>query len=221
VLIAHGQALVRAGLCAQMAQHGEWYVCGTATKTQEALALSERTNPRLALIGAAFDGISGAELAQTLRQRLPQLGIVLLGNTSDPTAILRALQAGVAAVVPPDVTWDELHGVMTGVAEGRFLINDQIVTNPELAQAVFAHVRRGGQDTGLFSPLNAREREILDLIARGQNTKAMANQLALSERTVKEYVGDILRKLGVQDRLQAVMKAIKHGWITIGDEGRS
>jgi DNA-binding NarL/FixJ family response regulator len=100
------------------------------------------------------------------------------------------------------------------VAVGKYPINDRILDDSDLAQAVFAQVRQG-RDLDMFCPLTTQELRVLDLIANGKSTKELAQHLAISEYTVKEYIANILRKLGVPDRLQAVMAAIKHGWITV------
>jgi len=214
VMIAHGQQLVRAGLCAHVAASEGWHITGDTASGHEALAIAARSGTTVAIIGTQLAGITGIEVAAAIRRTHPQIGITLLSHTNDPALIARALQVGASAVLPPTATWTDIEPQLRAVAAGKYPINERILDDPDLAHAVFAQVRQGSE-VGVFCPLSVQELRVLDLIANGRSTKEIAQHLAISEYTVKEYVANMLRKLGVQDRLQAVMAAIKHGWITV------
>jgi DNA-binding NarL/FixJ family response regulator len=108
------------------------------------------------------------------------------------------------------------------VARGEYLINENVLSRPFVATRVLDQFRELSQidqaSDSVFSPLTPREVEILDCVAQGNSNKEIARILSISDQTVKNHITSILRKLAVNDRTQAVIYALRHGWIKLGDD---
>ena len=120
---------------------------------------------------------------------------------------------------------DELIQVIRRVAHGEYIINENVLSRPFVAARVLDKFRELTQTDqaaeSVFSPLTPREVEILDCVAQGNSNKEIARQLGISDQTVKNHITSILRKLAVNDRTQAVVMALKRGWLSIDDEPSS
>src|SRR5205823_688957 len=131
--------------------------------------------------------------------------------------LFEAIRAGAAAYLHKDCEPAELIDAIRKVRNGQFIINEKIFSRPAVASKVLAEFRElsvyGPGSTHVFAPLSPREVQILDNIAQGMTNKEVAYALAISEQTVKNHMSSILRKLSVNDRTQAVVYAIRQGWI--------
>ena len=125
-------------------------------------------------------------------------------------------------VILKDVGPDDLVTIIRRVATGEFLINDKVFAKPAVASRVLKEFRElavyGAEAQPIFAPLSPREVEILDNIAQGMTTKQVAYALSISEQTVKNHMSSILRKLSVNDRTQAVVYAMRQGWIRMPED---
>jgi DNA-binding NarL/FixJ family response regulator len=117
---------------------------------------------------------------------------------------------------------DDLVTIIRRVADGEFLINDKVFSKPAVATRVLKEFRElavyGQEAAPIFAPLSPREVEILDNIAQGMTNKQVAYALTISEQTVKNHMSSILRKLSVNDRTQAVVYAMRQGWIRMPED---
>ena len=132
--------------------------------------------------------------------------------------MIRALRAGVAAYLPRNVPWEDLLKVLQDVRRGDYPINDVVLSQPSIAARVLTEFRSIMKDEdveNIYSPLSPREIEVLDLVAAGRTNKEIAVKLAISNQTVKNHISSILRKLAVNDRTQAVVYAMRRGWIKV------
>ena len=129
---------------------------------------------------------------------------------------------GAAAFILKDVGPDDLVTIIRRVVSGEYLINDKVFSKPAVASRVLKEFRElavYGQDAApIFAPLSPREVEILDNIAQGMTNKQVAYALSISEQTVKNHMSSILRKLSVNDRTQAVVYAMRQGWIRMPED---
>ena len=129
-----------------------------------------------------------------------------------------AIKAGAAAFILKDIGPDDLVTIIRRVNNGEYLINDKVFARPAVASRVLKEFRElavyGQEAAPIFAPLSPREVEILDNIAKGMTNKQVAYSLSISEQTVKNHMSSILRKLSVNDRTQAVVYAMKQGWIS-------
>ena len=143
-------------------------------------------------------------------------------QTEDEDALFDAIKAGAAAFILKDVGPDDLVTIIRRVVAGEYLINDKVFAKPAVASRVLKEFRElavYGQDAApIFAPLSPREVEILDNIAQGMTNKQVAYALSISEQTVKNHMSSILRKLSVNDRTQAVVYAMRQGWIRMPED---
>ena len=184
---------------------------------EEAVARTIETEPDVAVIDADLRPITGTEAASRIRRELPHVGVVILAADDKEETLFEAIRAGAAAYLNKDCEPAELVDAIRRVRAGQFIINEKVFTRPAVASKVLAEFRElsiyGSGAAKIFSPLSPREAQILDSIAEGRTNKEVAYALAISEQTVKNHMSSILRKLSVNDRTQAVVFAMRQGWI--------
>ena len=152
-----------------------------------------------------------------MRRELPHIAVIVLTALEEEQTLFDAIRAGAAAYLKKDCAPEELVDSIRKVRSGQFTINEKIFAKPAVASKVLAEFRElsvyGPGSSHVFAPLSPREVQILDNIAQGMTNKEVAYALAISEQTVKNHMSSILRKLSVNDRTQAVVYAIRQGWI--------
>jgi len=171
---------------------------------------------------ASLPAPGGIETTQRIRRELPATAIVVMAADEDEEALFASIKAGAAAFVVKDISPDDLVHVVRRVSTGEFLINDKVFSKPAVASRVLKEFRElavyGQEAQPIFAPLSPREVEILDNIAQGMTNKQVAYALSISEQTVKNHMSSILRKLAVNDRTQAVVYAMRQGWIKMPED---
>jgi DNA-binding NarL/FixJ family response regulator len=153
---------------------------------------------------------------------VPSTGIIVMAVAEDEDQLFDAIKSGAAAFVLKDISPEDLVTIIRRVRTGEYLINDKVFSRPAVASRVLKEFRElavyGQEAAPIFAPLSPREVEILDNIAKGMTNKQVAYALTISEQTVKNHMSSILRKLSVNDRTQAVVYAMKQGWIKIPED---
>lgn len=223
VIVVDEQPLFRQGICSTLEQMGDCEIIGTSTDEEEILELSRTGNPDVALIDAGLTTADPLEIARQLRHLAPQMAIIILTPSEDEERLFQSIKVGAAAYYTRNITPEELKDAVRRVSHGEYLINDDVLSKPQLASRVLKSFRElsveeeepPGKDT--YSPLSSREVEILDYIAQGNSNKEIAKSLKISDQTVKNHITSILKKLSVNDRTAAVVHALRHGWIKMHD----
>lgn len=223
VLVIDDHPLFRQGIRWTLEDAADIEIIGEAENGQEAIKLAERLTPDVVLVDINLPGLNGLEVARVIKRREPRTGIIVLSVYEDDEQLFQAIKVGAAAYSSKDVSAEALIGFIRGVFQGRYLINDSVLSRPHIANRVLHQFRElaaseDEQTSALFAPLTSREIEILDCIARGLSNKEIANELSISGQTVKNHITSILSKLQVNDRTMAVIYAIKKGWIKMGYE---
>ena len=219
VIIIDEQPLFRQGICSTLEQMGDCVILGTCTDATEVLELVRTGNPDVAIIDAGLTATDALEIARQMRHLAPRMAIIILTPSEDEERLFQAIKVGAAAYYARNITPEELVDAMRRVSRGEYLINDDVLSKPQLASRVLKSFRELAveeEDTAtkdLYSPLSSREVEILDYIARGNSNKEIAKSLKISDQTVKNHITSILKKLSVNDRTAAVVHALRHGWI--------
>jgi DNA-binding NarL/FixJ family response regulator len=197
-------------------------IVGEADDTRSAFDLSVQLSPDIILMDLSLPAPGGIETTQRIKRELPSAGIIVLAVSEDEDALFDAIKAGAAAFILKDVAPDDLVAIIRRVAGGEYLINDKVFAKPAVASRVLKEFRElaiyGQEAAPIFAPLSPREVEILDNIAQGMTNKQVAYALSISEQTVKNHMSSILRKLSVNDRTQAVVYAMRQGWIRMPED---
>ncbi|HEX7949600.1 MAG TPA: response regulator transcription factor [Candidatus Limnocylindrales bacterium] len=222
ILIVDDHALFRVGLANILGREKEFEVIGEADSSRSAIEMAETHNPDVILMDASLPSPGGIETTQRIRRELPATAIVVMASDEDEEALFASIKAGAAAFVVKDISPDDLVHVVRRVSGGEFLINDKVFAKPAVASRVLKEFRElavyGQEAQPIFAPLSPREVEILDNIAQGMTNKQVASALSISEQTVKNHMSSILRKLAVNDRTQAVVYAMRQGWIKMPED---
>jgi two-component system response regulator DegU len=218
VCIISPQSLFRQGVRHSLAGMSGIEITAEAEANDEALSAVESSLPDVVMVDIDAPYDNGLKLARQIRQRLPNIGVIVLTSTPDDDQLFQAIKAQAAAYLSKDITAEELVNTVKRAAKGEHPINESFVSHPKVAEQVLHHFRELplGQGTESFvSPVTSREQEILNYMAKGYLNKQIALALEISEQTVKNHVTSILRKLNANARTQAVVEAIKHGLVSI------
>lgn len=209
LLIVDDHEMVREGLKAMLVSEPDFSIVGDAANAEQALALIERLRPDIALLDIRLPGTSGIEVCRTVTASYPETAVIILTTYTDDNLIAQAVQAGARGFILKDIERFDLKRSIRAVARGEAAID------PKAAVAVLAQLRKAPQANGETAPeqLSSQQLVILRLVAQGLSSREIATQLYLSENTVKGYVQEILHRLGVKNRTEAVMVAVKQGWL--------
>jgi DNA-binding NarL/FixJ family response regulator len=222
ILLVDDHALFRVGMRNILEREAGFEIVGEADDTRGAFDLSVQLSPDIILMDLSLPAPGGIETTQRIKRELPSAGIIVLAVSEDEDALFDAIKAGAAAFILKDVAPDDLVAIIHRVASGEYLINDKVFAKPAVASRVLKEFRElaiyGQEAAPIFAPLSPREVEILDNIAQGMTNKQVAYALSISEQTVKNHMSSILRKLSVNDRTQAVVYAMRQGWIRMPED---
>ena len=227
VIIVDEQPRFRQGICSTLEKMGDCAVIGVSTDATEVLELARTGNPDVAVIDAGLTKTDALEIIRQMRHLAPQVAIMILTPAEDEERLFQSIKVGAAAYYTRNITPEELIDAVRRVSRGEYLINDDVLSKPQLASRVLKSFRELAveeEDTAtkdLYSPLSSREVEILDYIARGNSNKEIAKSLKISDQTVKNHITSILKKLSVSDRTAAVVHALRHGWIKMEENNES
>lgn len=223
VMIVDEHPLFRHGCRWALEDSGECTVVAEASESKEGLELARQHGPDVVLIDALLSSNDALELARQIRHAAPRVAIIMLTAFEDEEQLFQSMKLGAAAYLLKGLTADELVQAVRQVSRGTYIINDNVLSRPTVASRVLRSFREMTAEeppevAPLYTPLSAREIEILDYIARGNSNKEIAKSLKISDQTVKNHITSILKKLSVNDRTAAVVHALKHGWIKMSDE---
>jgi len=223
VIVVDEQPLFRVGVCTALERMGNCTIIGTPTNAGEILELARTGSPDVALLDAGMSAADALEIARQIRHLAPRVAVMILTPSEDEERLFQSIKVGAAAYYTRNLTPEELTEAVRRVSRGEYLINDDVLSKPQLASRVLKSFRDLviEEDTAardLYSPLSHREVEILDYIARGNSNKEIAKSLKISDQTVKNHITSILKKLSVNDRTAAVVHALRHGWIKMHDD---
>jgi DNA-binding NarL/FixJ family response regulator len=222
ILVVDSHALFRVGIGNILEREPDFEIVGEADDSRSAVDRALETSPNIILMDLALSAPGGIETTQRIKRELPSTGIIVLAASEDEDALFEAIKAGAAAFILKDVGPDDLVTIIRRVVNGEYLINDKVFSKPSVASRVLKEFRElavyGQEAAPIFAPLSPREVEILDNIAQGMTNKQVAYALSISEQTVKNHMSSILRKLSVNDRTQAVVYAMRQGWIRMPED---
>jgi DNA-binding NarL/FixJ family response regulator len=210
VVLADDHALVRAGMRSLLGGMAQVQVVGEAASGEEALVLAEREHPDVVLMDIAMKGMTGLEAAARIRERHPEVRVVILSMHSGEEYVLQALRAGATGYLLKDAATSELELALRSVMRGESWFSPAVSR-----QVVEGYVQRVGGEAAA-DVLTARQREVLKLVAGGKSTKEIAFDLNLSVKTVETHRAQIMERLGIRDVAGLVRYALKTGLVSDG-----
>jgi len=208
ILIVDDHELLREGLKSLLSRESDMEVAGEAARGHEALALCRNLRPDVVVLDARLPDMDGVEVCRQLQEELPEVAVLMLTTFSDADLVLAAVRAGAKGYVVKDVLGLDLKRAIRQVARG------EVAMDPKVVGHLIQHMRSPGQEKEeAKSPLNRQQLAIIRLVAQGYTNREIAEQMFLSEKTVKGYLAEALRRMGVKNRVEAAMVASKNGWI--------
>ncbi|HXH22501.1 MAG TPA: response regulator transcription factor [Dehalococcoidia bacterium] len=217
VFIADDHTLFREGLEALLATAPEVEVVGTAADGVEAVAGVRAKHPDVVLMDIQMPRMNGIEAARAILAAEPQIAIVALTMFEDDDSVFAAMRAGARGYILKGADQAELLRAIQAAANGEALFG------PEVARRILDYLGggRGGLPAKAFPGLTERERELLDLMARGHTNTQIAAMLVISPKTVRNHISNIFAKLQVAGRPEAIVRAREAGFGSAGGEGRA
>ncbi|MDQ7826237.1 MAG: response regulator transcription factor [Candidatus Eremiobacteraeota bacterium] len=213
ILIVDDHTLVREGFAKMLELESSFNVVGQASSARDALEKTKSLRPEIVLMDIKLPGINGIEATKMIKKEHPDVEVIILSMYDEEEYVMESVKAGATGYVLKDISQDELFSAIKVVHSGGSLIQ------PGLARKVlkeFAHMAKEVPAPGKTSPikeLSDREIEVLQCVSEGKSNKEIAEQLTISEKTVKAHLRTIFRKLDVNDRAQAVAEAMRKGLV--------
>ncbi|BBW97653.1 response regulator [Geobacillus subterraneus] len=219
IAIIDDHQLFREGIKRILEFEGDFEVVAEGSGGSEALSIVETHRPDLVLMDINMPDINGVEATKQLIEAYPDTKVVVLSIHDDENYVMRALQTGATGYLLKEMDADTLIEAVRVVAEGGSYLHPKVTHNLIREYRRLAMEKRGGavkrEVRRPFHLLTRRECEVLQLLAYGKSNRAIGEALCISEKTVKNHVSSILQKLNVNDRTQAVVVAIKNGWVEV------
>ncbi|MBD7908743.1 response regulator [Sporosarcina gallistercoris] len=204
VLLADDHEMVRIGVSAYLGTQPDMEVVGEAVNGGEAVEKALELRPDIILMDMVMPIMTGAEATKAIIQQWPEAKIIVVTSFLDDDKVYPALEAGAASYILKTSNAKRIAQAIRETVQG------QTVLEPEVTVKMMAKMRSGGSDQPLHEELTQRELETLLLLAQGKSNQEIADELFISLKTVKTHVSNVLSKLEVQDRTQAVIYAFHH-----------
>ena len=209
ILIADDHPVVREGLSAMLSKEKEIQVVGEAENGTEAIRKARELEPDIILMDLRMPEVDGVEAMRQIRVKNPDMKFIVLTTYDNDEYIFKGIEAGARAYLLKDAPREELFKAIRAVYKGESLIQ------PAVAGKVLDRFAELSREAQSLDALSDRELEVLKLMAKGAANKAIANNLSITESTVKTHIQTIFQKLEVGDRTEAVTQAIKKGLIRL------
>ena len=201
VFLLDDHEVVRRGLRELLESEGDIEVVGEAGTAADALLRIPPTNPQVAVLDVRLPDGDGVEVCREIRSEHPEIQCLMLTSFSDDEALFQAIMAGASGYLLKQIRGTDLVDAVRRVAEGQSLLDPAVTTR------VLERLRAGPETDERLDQLTEQERKILDLIAEGLTNRQIADRVHLAEKTVKNYVSNLLAKLGMERRTQAAVYA--------------
>jgi two-component system, NarL family, response regulator LiaR len=203
VVIADDHRVVRDGLCYLLSQEPDVEIAGEAGSGRQAVDVVAATRPDVLLLDLYMPEQDGHAVLAALHDAPHCPAVVVLTSATDDEHLVRAMRAGATSYLLKTAPADDVIAAVRDAATGTARLSPELLTR-------LTHALRSPPPADPLEPLSPREREVLKLIAGGQSNRQIARNLEIGEQTVKTHVHSILTKLGLQDRVQAAIFALRH-----------
>ena len=224
VMIVDDHPVFRQGLRNVLDAYEDIFIVGEAANGQEAIEQAQELLPDVVMMDINLPTLNGLQATRKLRARCPEVNVIMLTAYDDEEQIYHAIQAGASAYYAKDVHPKKLVDVIRHVSQGHYIIGEKILDEKGISNWLLEEFQRFDSKESYYeksqflSPLSPREMEILEVVVQGMSNKEIAYKLGISHQTVKNHMTAILRKLGVADRTQATVYALRHGWVPLHEK---
>lgn len=220
LLIVDDHPLFRQGLVDVLENDPGLTVVAQAADGEVALHHALESHPDIVLMDVNLPNANGLRVTRRILSELPDTKVIILTGYDDAEQVFHALRVGAAAYCSKDIPPEGLLNTVYSVYSGSYVVHGQVMSYEEVINWVQNRLGRYNypvdeQAADTYTPLTSREMEILEMVTRGASNKEIALQLAISQQTVKNHMTAILRKLHVDDRTQAAVYALRHGWVRL------
>ena len=224
VVVVDDHPLFRQGVADSLAIDRSLKIVGQASHGDKALEMIMSLRPNVAVVDVNLPGMNGQQITHELTTERIPTNVILMTAYDDGEQMLHAAIAGAHAFCSKDIQPDELNKLVHTVSTGAYVMGGQMMDTKDYEiwlSKQLDSVRRSYSEPGSpFHPLSDREMEVLIRVVEGKSNKEIASLLGISHQTVKNHITSILRKFGVEDRTQAVVYALKRGWVKLNYEKR-
>jgi len=223
LLVVDDHPVFRYGLRNVLAVQEDIEIVGEAADGETAIDKAVALHPDVVLMDINLPSINGLQATRRLKSLVPDIKVIMLTAYDDAEQVYHAIRAGASAYRAKDVDPAKLVDVIRHVSRGFYVVGGDVLDERQIGDWLLKEFRRFGgdflaEDGQFLSPLSNREMEILGLVIEGMSNKEIAYHLGISHQTVKNHMTAILGKLGVADRTQAAVYALRRGWVPLRDE---
>lgn len=215
LIIVEDHALTRIGLKTTLESSSQINVIGEAESGEEGIEKAIKLEPDVVIMDLGLPGINGIEATKKIKEYDEEIKVLILTSHDNDKEVMSALTAGADAYCMKDINPKKLISIIESIADGGTWLDPSISIIVFRKVLPLLNIDKSKQEPKIKekSPLTEREHEILQFLADGLGNIEIAKELALSQYTVKAHIGNILQKLSVDDRTQAVARALRNGWI--------
>lgn len=218
ILVVDDHPLFRRGIRMGLEADRDLLIVAETADGPAAIKAAEQFAPDVVLVDISLPTMSGFDVARAIKRRHPRAAVVILTMHEDDGHLFAAIRSGADAFAAKTIEIDELIRLIHHVAGNEGGKGTSTFVSAQLLEEARSGSRRIGVEDETYSPLSRREIEILGFVSQGMSNKEIATILSISDQTVKNNITSILRKLQVNDRTQAVIYALRHGWIDLDKE---
>lgn len=207
IVIVDDHELLREGIKSMLAREPDLDVVGEAALGRDAIRICRDLKPDVTVLDMRLPDIDGVEVCRTILEEQPGAVVLMLSTFTEAELVLEAVRAGAKGYVVKDVAGLDLKKSIRAVARG------EVAFDPKVVGHLVNQMRAPKKAADEKAPLNRQQMTIIRLVAQGYTNKEIAEQMFLSEKTVKGYLAEALKRLGVKNRVEAAMVASRQGWI--------
>ena len=222
VMIVDDHPMFRQGLRDLVETDSALQIVGEAADGETALEMAAVEQPDVVLMDINLPTMNGLQVTRQLREHYPEINVIMITGYDDAEQVFHAFRSGASAYCAKDIAPEDLIAMIHATHQGRYVVGQKEMSYDEMVEWIDERIGRmpGGlpqDDDEIFEPLTPRQMEVLELVTRGLSNKEIAYKMHISHQTVKNHMTAILRKLRCQDRTQAAVYALSHGWIRLDD----